>query len=142
MHRLSLAVALAALSASAFAAPADDSPQARYQRDRAACLNGTSSQERSACLREAGAALAESRQGKLGDGSTPEDWRANAVRRCQVQPPSERALCERLARGEGTQEGSVEEGAIVREIVTVVPGEPATPPAPPAPPAPPTPPAR
>ncbi|MBG6082743.1 hypothetical protein [Rubrivivax gelatinosus] len=139
MQRFPLAVVLATLAATAFAAPAADSPQARYERDRAACLNGSSSQERTACLREAGAALAEARKGKLGDASTPEDWRANALRRCQVQPPSERALCERLARGEGKQEGSVAEGAIVRELVTVVPG---TPPAPPVPPAPPTPPAR
>lgn len=124
MHRLSFAVALAAMLASPVrAAPPAEDAQARYQRERAACLDDRSGQERSSCLRDAGAALAEARQGRLGNGSTPQEWRANAVRRCQVHPPAERELCERLALGEGTQEGSVEEGAIVRELVTVVPGE-------------------
>lgn len=124
MSRISFAVALAAtLAAPVWAAPPAEDAQARYQRERAACMDGRSGEQRTACLRDAGAALAEARQGRLGNGSTPEEWRANAVRRCQVHPPSERALCERLALGEGTQEGSVEEGAIVRELVTIVPGE-------------------
>lgn len=130
MHRLHLGLALAAaLCTPVLAAPPADDAQARYQRERAACLNDRSGQERSSCLRDAGAALAEARQGRLGNGSTPQDWRANAVRRCQVHPPAERALCERLALGEGTQDGSVEEGAIVRELVTTVPGDAASAPA-------------
>ncbi|MBK1714189.1 hypothetical protein CKO43_15555 [Rubrivivax gelatinosus] len=125
----------AALAADVFAAaPAGDGPDARYQRERAACLSDPGGAAAcQTCLREAGAALAEARRGQLGDDSGPQQWRANALRRCQAQPASERELCERLTLGEGRQQGSVQEGAIVRELVTVVPGAPVPPPPPPPP---------
>ena len=41
--------------------------QARYQQERAACLAGQTGQDRATCLKEAGAALAEARRGKLSE---------------------------------------------------------------------------
>ena len=93
-------------------------PQENYRQERANCMNGNTTQDRATCLREASAALQESRRHGL---TTPSgDVRAqNAVQRCQRQPKEDRADCERLALGQGTREGSVGEGAIVREITTL-----------------------
>lgn len=68
--------------------------------------------------RESAAARAEARRGTLAVGD-PAQWQANALLRCQRHPAGdERAACERMVRGEGTQSGSVEEGGIFRELVT------------------------
>ncbi|MDY0745375.1 hypothetical protein SNE35_12710 [Paucibacter sp. R3-3] len=94
-------------------------PQQNYQQERANCMNGNTTQDRATCLREAGAALQEARRNGLVTPS-PRMMTQNAVQRCQRQPDKEdRADCERLALGQGTQEGSVGEGAIVREIATL-----------------------
>jgi len=89
-----------------------------YRQERANCLNGNTTQDRATCLREAGAALQEARRNGLITPS-PRVMTQNAVQRCQRQPKEDRADCERLALGQGTQEGSVGEGAVVREIATV-----------------------
>src|SRR5579864_1754936 len=41
--------------------------QTRYQQERTVCLNGQSHQDRTTCLREAGAALEEAKRGHLND---------------------------------------------------------------------------
>src|SRR5690606_16943646 len=64
-----LLVTAAMLSvATAFAADATlaGDAQARYERERAACTDGSSQQDRATCLKEAGAARDESRGGRLG----------------------------------------------------------------------------
>jgi hypothetical protein len=48
------------------------------------------------------------------------------VARCAAQPESERADCERMARGEGTVVGSVEGGGVIKELVTRQVGTPRT----------------
>ncbi len=120
-RRFASAAACAGLLA-AFGSPASadngNKATSTYQKERAACLNGQTSQDRQTCLREAGAALQESRRGGLTNPS-PEVLARNAAQRCKSQPLAERVDCERLARGEGEKEGSVAEGAIVREITTV-----------------------
>ena len=96
--------------------------QARYQRDRAACLSGQSSQDRATCLREAGAARDEAKRGRLGDGQAA--FEQNRMIRCEPLPQGEREDCQRRMRGEGTTTGSVEGGGIYRELVTpVVPSQ-------------------
>jgi len=122
---LAIAIAAAAVGASAGtsvktgAAGAPPDAQARYQQERAACLDGSSPQDRATCLREAAAALSEARQGNLSDGQG--SLRRNRVERCNVLPDDQRIDCLARMRGEGTTEGSVSGGGILREKVTIVP---------------------
>lgn len=89
-----------------------------YQRDRAACINGQTSQDRATCLREAGAALQEARRGRLENGQA--QFEQNRLLRCDRQPPEDRQDCVRRMNGEGFTSGSVEGGGIYREFVTPV----------------------
>ena len=120
-----LAAVLVASSgwAGAHAPKGDNEAQARFREDRAACMSGASNQDRQTCMREAQAALAESRRGSLSTGASSDDFRANAMARCDVQPERDRADCKAMARGEGTASGSVGQGAIVREHVRRVPAK-------------------
>jgi hypothetical protein len=93
---------------------------ARVQQERATC-DGVQ-QDKAACLREAGAAKDEAGRGGLsspGDSSAD----ANALARCQMQPPADRADCEARVRGTGatSTSGSVMGGGVVRETVTPIP---------------------
>ncbi len=97
--------------------------EARYRSDRQACLTEEAEEAsaRHACLREAGAARQEALRGELGGGSGPADWRRNALARCSVHHDAlERSACERMALGGGESEGSVAEGAVIREITVPV----------------------
>lgn len=116
---LAAAVATTLVAAACAAHAADPTPQQRYQQQRQACLSGQSGQDRATCLREAGAALAEARRGTLSSGNGEADWQRNAAARCERHTDAtERDACERIARGEGTQDGSVAEGGILYELVT------------------------
>ena len=94
---------------------------AQYQLDRAACLSGQSHQERSICLREAGAALQEALRGGLATASG--SYEQNRAARCDPLPADLREDCQRRMRGEGTTSGSVEKGGILRELRTTVPAQ-------------------
>jgi len=118
-HRLTpLWPALVLALATGMAGAASSSAEAVYRQERAACLDGRSPQDRATCLKEAGAALAEARRGKLDNGETPEQLRANALQRCQRVAADDRAACERMALGGGERSGSVAEGAVVTQITT------------------------
>jgi len=95
--------------------------QARYQRERAVCISGQSHQDRDTCLREAGAALSEARQGRLGGGEG--SYEQNQLARCERLPAADREDCVRRMRGEGTVSGSVESGGIYRELRTTAPSQ-------------------
>jgi hypothetical protein len=96
--------------------------QATYQQDRAACVSGRTGQDRTTCLKEAGAALQEARRGGLDDRRA--EFERNRLLRCDNQPPQDRQDCVRRMNGEGTTSGSVEGGGILRELVTpVVPSQ-------------------
>ena len=126
-----LLAASAALAAGAYN-PAQ--AQARYQAERGECLGGQSSQDRATCLREAAAARAEARQGRLDSGNQAADFQRNATERCKPLPDDQRRDCVARMQGMGTTEGSVEAGGIYREMVTREIGvRPATPPATPEP---------
>jgi hypothetical protein len=113
------ALSCAGLLAFAGATPAAaDTAEAKYRQERANCVNGQTSQDKRTCLREAGAALQEARRGGLSSAS-PAVLAQNAVARCQNQPREDRADCMRLARGEGMKDGTVGQGAIIREIATL-----------------------
>lgn len=116
-------IALAALlvASPSTQAAVTDSPaaiEARYQAERKTCLAGRSGQDPATCLKEAGAARAEALRHRLDNGEDRATLRANALQRCAVQPPGERAACETLARGGGTESGSVRAGGVIRELVT------------------------
>ena len=90
--------------------------QARYQQERAVCLSGQSPQDRSTCLKEAGAALAEARRGGL-DGD-PASYTDNQRQRCDRLSGDEQLDCMARMRGRGTTHGSAAGGGVLRELVT------------------------
>ena len=108
--------AASTLLATSMALAAD--AQLIYQRDRAACINGQTGQDRATCLREAGAALQEARRGRLDDGQA--QFEQNRLARCDSHPAEDRQACIRWMNGEGFTSGSVAGGGIYRELVTPV----------------------
>ena len=120
---LSLAgVALAAITTSAAAQTTATSPQDRYQAERAACLTGNTGQDRTTCLREAGAALHDARQGRLDNGAWSM-YERNAQMRCNPLPPEQRQSCRTRMQGEGETSGSVAGGESIGELREVVPAD-------------------
>lgn len=134
-----LAIAALPSLAASDAAVSSASIQQAYEAERAACLAGLSLQDRATCLKEAAAARNEALRGRLDNGETPAQRLANALARCRVQPAADRADCERLARGEGHSEGSVAEGAVMKQTITRSVGSPRDPAAPAATATPPSP---
>jgi hypothetical protein len=110
-------VALSTLFCATAAMAAGNSPDAnsRYQAERAACNSGRSNQDRATCLKEAGAALGESKMGRLDGDQGAYDQ--NALIRCNALPADDRDACQRRIKGEGTTSGSALEGGLVRELV-------------------------
>jgi|EndMetStandDraft_2_1072991.scaffolds.fasta_scaffold07301_4 hypothetical protein len=91
-----------------------------YQQEIAVC--GHNQQDRAACIREAGAARHEAARGGL---TTAPDYRSNALARCSLQPPADRADCEARVLGasgnaKANVDGSVMGGGVIREAVTTV----------------------
>ena len=105
------AVAYCGLGALLFAGHAlSETPQQAYQRERAVCLSGQSPQDRTTCLKEAGAALVEARRGGLSPASGAD------AQRCEVLDGMERAACIARMNGAGKVSGSVEGGGVLREL--------------------------
>ncbi len=94
--------------------------QQRFRQDMAHCNSGQSSQDQRTCQLEARNALAEARRGALS--GTGADLQGNAQLRCAAHQGSDRTACEARMRGEGTVEGSVDSGGVLRKRVIVVPG--------------------
>lgn len=99
--------------------------QQTYRADRASCLDGSTNQERGACLAEASAVRNEALRGvqalqpvAANRSAQPSeaDLLANALARCDAVPSDVRTDCERRVNGEGLVLGSVAEGVIVREL--------------------------
>lgn len=106
--------------------------QQTYRAERAACTDGSSTQERSACLAEAAAARKEALAGSLGMQNVARnetarpgepDLLANALARCDAVPGDVRLDCERRIIGGDSVivVGSVAEGVIVRELAPAEP---------------------
>lgn len=111
---LALALALPVQAA----APPSSSAEQVYQRERAACLDGSSQQDRATCLKEAAAARAEARRARLDGGEDAQTLAANARLRCRAMLAEDRDACERRVRGEGQVSGSVRAGGTLTTIVT------------------------
>ncbi len=95
--------------------------EARYRQERAACMSGQSKQDRTTCLREAGAALQEAKRGRSDESQHL--YEKNRLLRCDRLPAADRDDCLRRMRGEGSVSGSVEGGGIYRELQTTVPAQ-------------------
>ena len=101
-----------------------------YQEELSVC--GHNQQDRAACIREAGAARLEASRGGL---TSAPDYRSNALARCGLQPPADRADCEARVLGSSGNtsssiDGSVMGGGVIRESATTVVMPPAVMPAP------------
>ncbi len=98
--------------------------QARYQAERAACMNASAQQDRANCLRDAAAAYQEIRNGRMNqaDGKA---LGSNRSLRCDPLPAADRQDCLRRMQGEGSVSGSVEGGGLYRELVSPVTTAPA-----------------
>jgi hypothetical protein len=95
--------------------------QARYRQDLAACNSSPPGEDRTTCRLEARNALAEARRGGLNDA--PGQYQQNALQRCGALKGDDRSDCEARMRGQGSIEGSVSGGGILRESVTTTPGQ-------------------
>ena len=128
-HNTRLVWTLLLTSAALLTAPAlakttrDADLQARYKQERAVCTSGQSNQARDTCLREAEAAYAQARRGGLDDGAAT--YAANQRQRCEALPTADRKACLARMDGQGSTSGSVAEGGVMRELVTVEPALPA-----------------
>lgn len=94
----------------------DDSGQ--YRREVEACRTGRTQQARETCLEEARNAQAARRRGELA--SADEDFKANALARCQPLGGEYRAACQARVMGFGSASGSVSGGGVLRQVETVV----------------------
>ena len=113
---------------SAYAAKTSESAaQAVYQKERAACIEGRSGQSRVDCLKEAAAALAEARRGRLDNGESARSLEGNGKDRCRWVKAEDRDDCLRMAQGEGKVSGSVQGGGVIKELVTRTPQTPVPP---------------
>ena len=120
LHAL-LAAAALALPAWAGAADAASTPQSRYQADMAICDSGRSNQDVATCRIEARNALAAARTGGLSDA--PGEYKGNAAQRCEALEGVDFQACLARMRGEGSVDGSVSAGGLLRENVTIVPAK-------------------
>lgn len=138
------AVMMVATSAFAATGGAQASIDATYNKERAACVAGRTGQDRTTCLKEAAAAREEARRGHLKTASE-EELANNAMLRCQRVAEEDRQDCRAMVLGQGTRDGSVQNGGILKRIDRMVEDNPTGAGAAPNPstmPAPPTPPAR
>ena len=116
-HSIALAFAAGALLFATTATAATSEAQQRYQSERAACMNGTSNQDRATCLKEAGAALQEAQRGHTSTASGA-DLQRNRLARCEALPPRDHDECVLRMSGAGQASGTERDGGILREVTT------------------------
>nr|MBP6706837.1 hypothetical protein [Achromobacter sp.] len=87
--------------------------QAQYEQDVANCKKGTTGQDRSACLREAGAAREEANRQRLQEGSTSQ-LQQNMLDRCNRLPATSRQDCITQMTSPTQVRGSVQGGGVLR----------------------------
>jgi hypothetical protein len=107
------------LAGAAFAGTPLSEAQQRYRQERAACMDGSSNQDRATCLKEAGAALQEAKRDGLATAAEAR-LAQNRTARCQGLPAQEREDCA-LRMEQGKASGTAQQGGILREHVTTVP---------------------
>lgn len=96
------------------------SPEQQYQQDMRACERMSPLQDSDACRTEARNALAEARKGQLQDPANV-PYRHNARERCDVFTGQDRRDCLARIQTPTREQGSVEEGGVLRERITILP---------------------
>ncbi|WP_223264832.1 hypothetical protein [Achromobacter spanius] len=94
--------------------------QSQYEQDVANCKNGKTNQDRTTCMREAGAARDEALRQNLKDGSS-DQLQQNMVDRCNRLPAGSRQDCLTQMTSPTNVRGSVQGGGVLRETVIQVP---------------------
>jgi hypothetical protein len=119
-HLLGVALLLMG-SAATQAGSAEDMRQRQrvYQQDRQFCLSGQSGQSQETCLREAGAVRQQNTASQ--SQTSVEQMAANALRRCDAFSGDERQSCIARMQGQGSVQGSVAGGGILRELTESAP---------------------
>ena len=88
------------------------------QSELAACLSGRTQQDQATCITEVRNANAAKRAGKVDNAGG--QFRANALKRCDVFQGEELIACQARIAGYGQTQGSVAGGGVVRQVETVV----------------------
>jgi len=121
---LSVAAAGLLITSAALAAGASGKSNAeldaQYQREKAVCTSGQSNQDKATCLREAGAAYQQAKQGSLQTNQS-QQYSRNAIERCKSLPTQDQADCQRRIDNPTEVDGNALSGGILRKEVTVVP---------------------
>jgi hypothetical protein len=118
-QQFSRTLVLAGLLVLACAAQAAGEAQTRYRQELAICNSGQSNQDAGTCRREARNALAESRRNGLTDPA--DQAQANALQRCKAHEGDDRRACEVRMGAQGTTEGSISAGGILRQGTITIP---------------------
>ena len=125
-----VAVSLGAASGSAQAAEAKAKvstsaaaeARAQLKRDLATCDSNRATEDRATCRTEANRAYAEARAGNFAGSN--DQYAQNARARCAALKDNlERSACEDRMSGQGTTQGSVAGGGILREKTVTVPAK-------------------
>ena len=91
-----------------------------YKNEMTACNSEVSKNTRKGCVLEAKKTLDAYQR---GSENYEQQLQENAIQRCRVLKEDDRRDCESRMRGAGSADGSVAEGGILRETVTVVPSK-------------------
>lgn len=125
-NSFSLACALVALAAAAgltasnvaTAADGNKAVEQRFKQEMAACIQMKDRAAEQTCKKEAQAARAEAKNGRLAEHDP--DFAANAQARCKGLPMPEQRNCLARVQGQGVQSGSVQGGGVLRELTVPV----------------------
>ena len=86
--------------------------------EMATCNNGTTQQSRETCMTEVRNANAAKRAGRVDNAGG--QFRANALKRCDVLQGQDKVACEARVTGYGSPRGSVAGGGVITQVETVV----------------------
>ena len=100
-------------------AQAQSEAQTRYRQELAVCNTGQSNQDVRTCRIEARNALAESRRNGLTNPAG--QMQNNIMMRCAAHAGDDRRACEMRMGMQGSTEGSVAAGGILRQSTITVP---------------------
>jgi hypothetical protein len=90
-----------------------------YQSEVQACMSGATQQDRATCLKEARNARAEKQRGHL---EVYGDHESHALARCDVhQVAEDKEACRARVMGQGSVDGTVAGGGLIREYEMVIP---------------------